>query len=517
MSKALNHLNNSTLSRRTFLRRLAGGAVALGAGGTLFSALGCEGSSLKENASPAGLTFAPNTTRLGSDAGLTAAPGEVEIGPGRTYSTWLYNGQYPGPEIRVTEGERLRVTVQNDLPEAGTTVHWHGLPVPNGMDGVPDLTQAPIAPGESMTYAFEARPAGTYIYHSHMNLQLDRGLVGPLIIEEKRPHIDYDREHVLVLDDFLAEEPRMPHEFAGSDDGGGMMGGMMKRDGRGMMGGQGCPMMQEGGGRGMADGQIPPYEALLINGRGPDAPTGLEVRRGERVRLRLINVSSATTYHLAIAGHEMHVTHTEGRPVEPVAVDSLLLGMGERYDVILEANNSGAHTIMARPIEGEAAPARAVLSYTDSRISRPPEAEVPGGLHGGRQLRYSDLQSVEAPLVSGRPDRTFDLTLSGGMMMQPEGVWTINDQAYPDADPLAIEEGEHVRVNITNMSMMIHPMHLHGHFFQTGDMIKDTVIVPPHMGRASLDFVADNPGDWFFHCHNLYHLHGGMARVFRYV
>jgi FtsP/CotA-like multicopper oxidase with cupredoxin domain len=461
----------------------------------LLSALGCESHPLEDEASAARPAFAENSARLGRDARLTAAPGEVEIGPGRIYNTWLYNGQYPGPEIRVKEGERLRLTVQNDLPEAGTTVHWHGLPVPNPMDGVPGLTQEPIPSGGSMTYAFEARPAGTYMYHSHMNLQLDRGLVAPLIIEERRPHVDYDREHVLVLDDFLPEEPRMPHEFASSgDESGSMMGGMMNRDGGGRTSGRGCPMMQEGGGS-MMGSEILPYEALLINGRGPEAPAGFEVKRGERVRLRLINLSSATTYHLAIAGHEMHVTHTEGRPVEPVAVDSLLLGMGERYDVILEANNSGAHTIMAKPIEGE----------------------VPEGLQGGQQLRYSDLTSVESPLVSGRPDRTFDLELSGGMMMQPEGVWTINGQAYPDAEPLEIKEGDHVRVNVLNHSMMIHPMHLHGHFFQTEGLIKDTVLVPPHMGRASLDFVADNPGDWFFHCHNLYHLHGGMARVFTYV
>ena len=96
-------------------------------------------------------------------------------------------------------------------------------------------------------------------------------------------------------------------------------------------------------------------------------------------------------------------------------------------------------------------------------------------------------------------------------------AWTIDGQAYPDADPIEIHEGVRIRIRMVNHSMMLHPMHLHGHFFRTGDVVKDTVIVPPHMGRASLDFTADNPGDWFFHCHNIYHMESGMARVLRYA
>ncbi len=145
---------------------------------------------------------------------------------------------------------------------------------------------------------------------------------------------------------------------------------------------------------------------------------------------------------------------------------------------------------------------------------------MPEGLRGGRRLRYADLQSARSlpqPLAeAGAPDRTFDLRLSGGMMMS-RGEWFIDGQRYPDADPLEIREGERVRVNMRNMSMMLHPMHLHGYFFRTGGILKDTVLLEPHMGRASFDFIADNPGRWFFHCHNLYHLHAGMAREVRYV
>ncbi len=515
--------STANLNRRAFLRRGGALTAGLGLGGTGLSLISC-------GRKADGATNSAPGAKV-REVRLTATPDEVRVGPGHTYRSWFYDGQYPGPELRVKEGERLRVTVQNELPEAGTTVHWHGVPVPNAMDGVPGITQEPIPPGGAMTYEFEAGPAGTYMYHSHQGLQLDRGLVGPLIIEERTPHVKYDREHTVILDDFLPGAPRPLEELAadrGREGSGGMMGGgMMGRDSddsRGMMGGGGCPMMDgdESSGGGMMSGAmggiVPPYEGLLVNGKLPADPAVFDVKEGERVRFRLVNPSSATTYHLALSGHRMWVSHADGRPVEPVEVDSLAIGMGERYDVIVEADTPGAHALVARPVEGDAPPARAMVSYQGSRQGCPPDGQVPAGLRGeGRRLRYDDLQSVETPLGrSGDPDRTFDLRLSGGMMMS-RGEWTIDGQQYPDAEPLAIREGERVRVNMSNMSMMLHPMHLHGHFFRVGNAIKDTVIVEPHMGRASFEFDADNPGDWFFHCHNLYHLHAGMAREFRYT
>jgi FtsP/CotA-like multicopper oxidase with cupredoxin domain len=487
--------------RRRFLK--AGGAAL--AGWALAPLTGCDDE--QRSTAPSGRSvlsasrssvdaFAPDVERR-----LAATSSTIELPGGRSWNTWTYGGQYPGPEIRAREGERLRVIVENGLPdEAGTTIHWHGVPVPNVMDGVPNVTQKPTPPGARFAYEFEATPAGTYMYHSHAGLQLDRGLVGPLIIEERTPHVEYDREHTVILDDFLPGPPQPLEKLVGNGREGGMMGG------------GGRSMMQD-----RRDGIVPPYEGLMINGRLPEDPATFDVQQGERVRLRLVNPSSATTYHLALAGHRLTVTHADGRPVEPVEVDSLRIGMGERYDVIVEANNPGAHTLMARTIEGDTAPARATLRYQESRQNRPPDGEVPTGLQSGRRLRYADLQSVETPLgPKGKPDRDFNLRLSGGMMMSP-GEWAIDGQRYPDADPLEVREGEHVHVQMTNHSMMLHPMHLHGHFFRVGNALKDTVLVEPHMGRASFNFVADNPGDWFFHCHNLYHLEAGMARVFTYA
>jgi FtsP/CotA-like multicopper oxidase with cupredoxin domain len=487
------------LDRRDFLRRTLGGALALKTAVPVLTMTACDTDSAAAAhgfSPPDGYqrrTFEPSGPVR--EIELTASEGAVEVAPGRVFETWLYNGQYPGPEIRLTEGEVLRATVRNALPE-GTTIHWHGVPVPNPMDGVPGLTQEPIAPGEAFVYEFPATPSGSYLYHSHVGLQIDRGLVAPLVIEEKQPHIDYDREYTVVLDDFL---PGAPEPLEGD----GMMGGRMMGRRRGGRMGPG----------GMRGGQVPPYEGMLINGRLPEAPVEFAVRRGERVRLRLLNPSGATTFHFAIAGHRLLVTHTDGQPVEPFAVDSLYVSMGERYDVLVEADNPGVWNMMAATVEGDAPPARAVLRYTDARGATPPLTSVPDGLSRGRMLELPDLRGLGVSGL-GPPDLTFDLVLSGGMM---SSAWTINGEAYPDAEPLEIAEGQVIRFNMVNRSMMIHPMHLHGHFFRVADVLKETVLVPPHMGRVSFDFVADNPGRWFFHCHNIYHLEQGMAREVAYV
>ena len=477
------------LDRRVFLR--TGMAVVAGVipGASLLGALGCEASPEPLIAAGGGSGPGPVASGPARELRLAAAPGEVELGPLGVYRTWLYDGRFPGPELRVREGERLRVILENRLPEA-TTIHWHGVPVPNAMDGVPGVTQQPVARGSEFVYEYAAEPAGSYMYHSHVRLQIDRGLLGALVIEERTPHVTYDREYTLVLDDFLPDEPTL--------DEGGLMGGMMR--GRGGM-------------QNMRD--VPDYRAFLVNGRPPADAATFEVRRGERVRLRLVNPSGATVYRVALAGHRLVVTHSDGRPVSPVEVDALLIGPGERYDVLVEASNPGSWNLTAASVNAGPGAARAVVRYGGTVGPAPAEGDLPPGIRGGRLLGLSDLASVESTGEAARaPDREFDLVLSGGMMMARG--WLIDRERYPDAAPLGIRKGERVRVRLTNMSMAIHPMHLHGHFFDVGDAVKDTVLVPPHMGRVTFEFTADNPGDWFFHCHNLYHMEKGMGRVFTY-
>lgn len=505
----------SALDRRQFLGGAASALFALGPLGTLLALPACRnGVAQRAATSDAFAERYRRAVERAQAAGpprevrLVAAPGEIEVAPGRTYRTWLYNGRAPGPEIRLREGERLRVTLQNRLPEP-TTVHWHGIPLPNAMDGVPDVTQAPTPPGGTFVYDFVAQPAGTYIYHSHVGLQLDRALIGPLVIEESTPHVTYDRDYTLVLDDWLPSDPEPASARTRAMRGG--MGEMMRQ----MMGGRRGMMGQ--GGMMAQDPARPEYAALLVNGRTSDDPPAFEVRRGERARLRLVNLASATTFRVAIAGHAMLVTHADGRPVEPVTMDALIIGMGERYDVLIEADNPGVWTVAAASVLGTPEPARAVLRYTGQRAPRPELDRLPAGLTGGRLLDVDDLVSLEIHgNESAGADRRFDLTLSWGMMMAPD-EWTIDGQRYPEADALEISAGEGVRVAMTNMSPIHHPMHLHGHFFRVGRALKDTVLVPAHMGRVTFDFTTGNPGDWFFHCHNLYHLESGMARVFSYA
>ena len=488
------------ISRRKFLgvAGLGAGALALGGCGILPAAAGRERLPSPSKAS--------GTGRI-QEYSFEAAPFELELG-GRSVPTWGYNEGVPGPEIRLTEGDTLRVNLSNRLP-ADTTIHWHGVPLINSMDGVPNVTQPPVAGGEDFIYEFLVPTAGTYMYHSHVNLQLDRGLYGPLIVEPKSESLSYDQEYTLMLDDWQDGLSGTPEETLEQLQSGGMGGGMM---GGGMMGG----MM--GGGSG-TPGAIS-YPLYLINGRTPDDPESLKVRKGEKIRLRLLNIGSDTVFRFAVAGHKLTVTHADGLPVGHVEVDAVRLGMGERYDMLLEANNPGVWQVAAAPEGRKDGLGRTLLRYEENGESSPPSADQrPKELEEGRFLSYGDLTtSSTESFPSGEPDRTHQLTLSGNMMNY---TWAIDGQRYPDADPLEVSEGEWVRFEIQNMSMMHHPMHLHGHFYQiyngTGrGPFKDTVMVEPHMGTMAFDFVADNPGEWFFHCHNLYHLDTGMVRVVSY-
>lgn len=484
------------LTRREFL-----GLVGMGAG--VWALSGCG--------SP---PRAPEATKTGRvrEYAFEAAPLDFEVG-GRKVPTWGYNGGVPGPEIRLTEGATLRVKAQNRLPDR-TTIHWHGLPIVNVMDGVPNVTQPPIESGEEFTYEFLVPTSGSYMYHSHVGLQLDRGLYGPLIVEPKREELSYDREYTLMLDDWLDGVSGTPAEtLERLESSGGMMGGGM--------GGMGDGMMDGGTGERRAPGAIP-YPLYLIDGRTADDPRTFSVRRGEKVRLRIMNPSADTVFRFAVAGHRLTVTHADGLPVDPVEVDAVRLGMGERYDVLLEAGNPGIWQVAATP-EGKEGLGRALLRYEESRESSAPPADHRPREIEGRLLAYTDLrtahrESFPSGILSRGPDRTYELTLSGGM---PNYAWSIDGQRYPDAEPLEIGKGEWVRFEMTNRSMMPHPMHLHGHFFQVQNSTgrgpyKDTVMVEPHMGQATVDFLADNPGEWFFHCHNLYHMESGMARVVSY-
>jgi FtsP/CotA-like multicopper oxidase with cupredoxin domain len=457
---------------------------------------------------------------------LEARPTEIEIAQGRRVSAWAYNGQLPGPEIRVREGERVRISVRCNLPQH-TSVHWHGIPQrgTNNMDGVPGVTQDPIGPGATFVYDFLASPAGTYLFHPHSGLQLERGLYGPFIIEPQRETLSYDREYTLIMDDWLDGPPEDAYAR--------LVRGEMQ-PGHSMPDGQTDGMKTEGASGGgkqgagsvkakMEEGPDVAYSTFLINGRAPEAAPVFETKRGERVRLRLINPSGSTMFRFAIGGHKMTVTHADGLAVQPVEVDTLEISMGERYDVLVAANSPGVWPIVAVSTDESSRGAQAILRYTDAsgRLT-PPVGLRPNELKG-RLLTYDQLVGAgdSSASVAREPDRSIEISLGGQMMPYQ---WKINGKLYPDAEPFELRAGERVRVRIVNDSMMRHPMHLHGHSFQLltsnqqkAPPFKDTAFVEPNRGTLEFEFLADNPGDWFFHCHHAYHLEAGMARVFKYV
>jgi FtsP/CotA-like multicopper oxidase with cupredoxin domain len=262
----------------------------------------------------------------------------------------------------------------------------------------------------------------------------------------------------------------------------------------------------------------PLYDAYAINGKVFGASPPLRVGKGDRVRFRIINSSASTIYSLRISGHPLTITHADGRPVVPYEVDVLRIAMGERYDVELHAANPGRwyiHNVVdGTPVSGWAL---GTLLYEGIES----KAYNADSSHPFRVNDYNLMKGIRDQYFEGAGgvDKTFRLILSDGMMGSP--YWMINGRVYPRSENIEVNQGERVRLEYFNRSMMPHPMHLHGQGFEvvgsgqsTGiPIVKDTLIIYPMMGRGAVEFVADHPGLWFHHCHNLYHLKGGMANI----
>jgi FtsP/CotA-like multicopper oxidase with cupredoxin domain len=252
------------------------------------------------------------------------------------------------------------------------------------------------------------------------------------------------------------------------------------------------------------------YPHYLANGRVPAAPVTLTAKPGQRARLRLINAGSDTAFRVALGGHQLTVTHSDGFPVAPVTTDALLIGMGERYDVLVTVGD-GVFPLVALA-EGKKGNA---LALVRSAAGTPPKASPRPAELGGKVILSTDLMAADSVRIKAKDvDRSHDLLLSGSMAPYR---WTINGKTFHDAEPLPIEEGQRVRLRFQNRSMMFHPMHVHGHTFALvgGGARKDTVIVRP-MQTVEVDFDANNPGQWAAHCHNLYHAETGMMTSLSY-
>ena len=439
---------------------------------------------------------------------LTASPTSLDLG-GRVVDTWAFGSSLPGSTIRATAGDRLSVTLINSLP-APTSIHWHGLALRNDMDGVPGLTQNAVPPSQTYRYDFVLPGPGTYWFHPHYGVQLDTGLYAPLIVEDPAEEGAYDEDVVLVLDDWTDGWSATPDGILANfkAEGMGDMGDMTDMDMSGGISAQ-DPL-------GSDTGDVT-YPAHLINGLLPGAPDVIRSRPGRRLRLRVINAASDTAYRFAIGGHSLVVTHCDGFPTQPVDVDTLIIGMGERYDLLVEVRD-GTFPVVAVP-EGKDDPrAMAVLTSDQGaagfQAGRSPIPEL-----SGRMLNYDDLMAAPSVELAPRAaDRELEMTLTMG---KGGREWLINGRTYADREPLEVEQGERVRLTMTNNSSMFHPMHLHGHTYALSrpdgrGPRKDTVNVLP-MTTTVVEFDANNPGQWLAHCHNVYHGELGMMTSVSYV
>lgn len=414
--------------------------------------------------------------------------------------TWGYNGSVPGPVIRARRGERLRIRVSNQL-EQPTTVHWHGLRIRNDMDGVPGLTQPAIEPGQEFLYEFTPPDAGTFWYHSHVNSseQIGRGLYGALIVEEDSPP-NIDRDVVWVLDDWLLDrEARIVDAFDHPRDA-------------------------------SHAGQI--GNTVTINGSIMEQ---FEVRSNERIRLRLINAANARIYRLRFDGLKVYVAALDGQPVRPHPPpdDTVVLGPAMRTDLILDCIGvPGDRTAVVDLAYRE--PYHLIdVAHSDEHPVRAEPLPMPEPMDGN---------DLPVPVLSDAEH--IDIAFGGGVHGQLEGasyrgqwldlrslfkqgkMWAINGivgGAHTSVPLFQLSLGRTYMFHMVNQSVWPHPIHLHGHHFQilrrNGEEVesrpwRDTVLLWDN-NSADVAFVADNPGDWMFHCHIPEHMAAGMTCVIR--
>ena len=411
-----------------------------------------------------------------------AAHRQALVGSGNPHTAvWAFNGSVPGPELRFRQGERLRIEVENALA-ADTTVHWHGIRLPNAMDGVPGVTQEPIGKGGRFVYEFDLPDAGTFWYHPHLGSpeQVARGLYGALIVEEHEPPV-VDRDLVWVLSDWrLDREARLVENFAN-------------------------PMDASHAGR--------IGNTVTVNGAIRES---FAVRAGERIRLRLVNASNARIYGLEFEAHEPVLVALDGHPVAPRREPRIVLGPGMRADLILDCAGqpASAHRVIDR-FYGQRAYELLKIQYRDEaplRTSFPPPPRL-----APNPVAVPDLARAERHRV------VFGGGMMGALPSQREHrglFWTVNGKPVPEHAHhevlLTLKRGASYVLELVNETSWHHPIHLHGHVFRVlgADHWADSVLLDPD-SRAEVAFVADNPGDWMLHCHVLEHQASGMMALVR--
>lgn len=500
---------------------------------------------------------------------------------GKTKKAIAVNGQIPMPTLYFTEGDTAEVHVHNRMHHHETSIHWHGLILPNEQDGVPYLTTAPIMAHSTHVYKFVLRQSGTYWYHSHTMLQEQVGMYGAIVIHKRneKPQL----EEVVLLSDWSDENPhQIERSLHYATDWYMLKKNAVQSYGEALRDGYFSTKLGNEWKRMHAmDVSDVYYERFLVNGEPYQAKK--QYKAGDKVRLRVINGSSSTYFWLNYSGGKITVVASDGVDVEPVEVDRLIVGVSEIYDVVVTipadgmtyefmatAEDRTGHAVLAlgngkvkaqKPMprlkyfEGmkmmndmmtmggnmDDMGMNMSLQQMDMNMVMYPEitgeqADKPmqemDHQHGHHQameqeqpgmmpvtLNYAMLKSPIKTNLPDAPTRTLHFELTGNMNRY---VWTVNNKAISESDKIKIKAGENIRIILTNNSMMRHPMHLHGHFFRVingqGDYapLKNVLDIMP-METDTIEFNADAEyGDWYFHCHILYHMMAGMGRIFNY-
>jgi FtsP/CotA-like multicopper oxidase with cupredoxin domain len=431
------------------------------------------------------------------------------------------------------EAEGFHVELVNQLP-VPTSIHWHGLILPNLMDGVPFVTQDPIPPGGSRLYNFPLKQNGSYWMHSHYGLQEQQLLAAPMVIRSPTQSKVADVEFTVLLSDFSFMSPQ--------DILKGLMGKPQAMKGRTQK-----KNMSDGKAMSMSDQKrslvvqrwdeaskrlvsrevqaaLPDvdvkYDALLANRRTIDNPQVFEVKPGQNVLLRMMGAASATNFFIDTGKLDATIIATDGEDVQPLKGNFFQLSTAQRLDLLVTIPEAGGMFPILALAEGTSLQAGVLLATPGAKIPKQLLAirtqKTMGGLDNTQEIR---LIATE-PLPNKPVQRTLPSVLGGNMMTY---TWTINGAAYPNRNSLDVKAGERVALVISNKTGMSHPMHLHGHVFEVAEIDgqkitgakRDTVLIPPQ-STIKVIFDADNPGVWAYHCHILYHLATGMFTVLKY-
>ena len=458
---------------------------------------------------------------------------------GKPVPAMVIDGNIPGPTIQANLNDTLKITFNNRM-DVETSIHWHGVLLPNDQDGVPYLTTPPIAAGESLTFEYPVTHSGTYWYHAHTGLQEQRGLYGALVFRNPAETYRYDTELVLVLSDWTDEHPGTVLRNLKRDADYYALKKSTVQSWQGVLqnGRQAIKNRVNGAfiRMGPMDLSDVGYDAFLINGK--QSLHNTEIKPGERVRLRIINASASSYFHVEFSGGDMTLIEADGVAVVERTVEKLRLATAETYDVIVDIRADKQYELRATAEDGsgyasyylgsgEPVPVLPAMKRNlylvghgshSRRRGKIIHADRHGSMHGTSE--YAGLRSKNpTSFDTKRKTREIDLRLTGSMERY---TWSFDDKTLTEVDKIRIKKGEVVRFKLINETMMHHPIHLHGHFFRVlnGENdyapLKHTVNVPA-LDTVIIEFAADQEKDWFFHCHNLYHMKSGMARVVSYL